>query len=80
MTALWSGGLDEVVHQPQHILFIPQVAEGVVSIRLLQVHQVQHTDVIALTFEVSARGGQHLHLGVRNDIIGVGLQDVWLHI
>ena len=80
MAALWRGGLDEIVHQPQHILFVPQVAEGIVSVRLLQVDEVQHPDVIALALEVAARGSQHLHFGVCNDIIGVGLQDIWLHI
>ena len=32
MAALWRGGLDEVIDQPQGVLLVPQVAEGVVAV------------------------------------------------
>ena len=80
MAALGGGGLDEIVHQFEGVLFIPDIAEGVVTVTLCQVDQIQHPDVIALAFEIPTSGQQHLRFGVGDDIVGVGLQDVWLHI
>ena len=32
MAALWRGGLDQVIDQLQHVLFIPQIAERIITI------------------------------------------------
>ena len=56
MAVLGGGGLDKVIDQTQGVLFVPQVAEGVVPIRLLQVHQVEYANVIALAFQPAAGG------------------------
>ena len=80
VTPFWRSGLDQVVHQPEGVLLIPQIAEGVVPVRLLQVDQIQHPDVVAVLFQPASGGDQHLHFRVGNDIIGVGLQDVGNHI
>ena len=76
MAVLWRGGLNEVVDQPQGVLFVPDIAEGVVSVRLFQVDKVQHPHVVALAFEVAAGGGEYLHFGVCDYIVGVRLQNV----
>ena len=60
MAALGRGGLDEIIHQPQGILLIPQIAEGIVSIRLLQVDQIQYPDVVAVLLQPASGGNQHL--------------------
>ena len=57
MAALGCGGLDEIIHQLEGVLFVPEIAEGVIAVRLLQVDQIQHPDVIALAFEVAPGGG-----------------------
>ena len=80
MTALGRGCLDQRIHQLQCVFFIPQVAKGVITVRLFQIHKIQHPDVIAPFFQVSARVGQDFHFRVRDHIIGIGLQDVGLHI
>ena len=73
MAALGRGRLDQRIHQLQCVFFIPQVAEGVIAVRLFQIHKIQHPDVIALLFQVSARVGQDFHFRVRDHIIGIGL-------
>ena len=80
MAALWCGSLDEVIDQLEDIFFISQIAEWVVSVRLLQVDQVEHPDVIPFAFQPSSCRSEHLHLRVGHDIIGVGRQNVWFHI
>ena len=59
VAALRRGGLDQVIDQLQYILFVAQVAERVISVRLFQIHKVQNAHVIALLLEVAARGKQH---------------------
>ena len=73
MAALGRGRLDQRIHQLQSVFLVPQVAEGVIAVRLLQIYKVQHADVIALLFQVSARVGQDFHFRVRDHIIGIGL-------
>ena len=80
MAALWCGSLDEIIDQLEDIFFISQIAEWVVSVRLLQVDQVEHPDFIPFAFQPSSGGCEHLHFRVSDDIIGVGLQDVWFDI
>ena len=60
VAALWGGRLDQVIDQLQHVLFVAQIAERVVAVRLFQIHKVQNAHVVALLFEVTARGKQHL--------------------
>lgn len=60
MTPLGRGGLNEIVHQLQSVFFVPQVAEWIVSVGLLQIHKVQHPDIVPLAFEVAACSSQHL--------------------
>ena len=76
MAALRRGGLDQVIDQLQHILFVAQVAERIVAVRLFQIHKVQNAHVVALLFEIAARGKQHFRFGVCYDIIGVCGQDI----
>ena len=59
VTALRRGGLDQVIDQLQHVLFVAQIAEWIVAVRLFQIHKVQNAHVVALLFEVTARGKQH---------------------
>ena len=80
MIALGRGGLNEIVHQTQGIFFIPNVPEWIISVALLQVYQIQDPDVISVLLQPAARGKQDLRLRVRDHIICIGLQDVWLHI
>lgn len=80
MTALGRGCLDQRIHQLQCVFFIPQVAKGVITVRLFQIHKIQHPDVIAPFFQVSTCVGQNFHFRVRDHIIGIGLQDVGLDI
>ena len=79
VAALRRGGLDQVVDQLQHVLFVAQIAEWIIAVRLLQIHKVQNAHVVALLFEVAARGKQHFRFGVCYDIIGVCGQDVRQH-
>ena len=79
VAALWRGGLDQVIDQFQHVLFVAQVAERIVAVRLFQIHKVQNAHVIALLFEIAARGKQHFRFGVCYDIIGVCGQDIRQH-
>ena len=58
VAALWGGGLDQVIDQLQHVLFVAQIAERIVAVRLFQIHKVQNAHVIALLLEVAARGKQ----------------------
>ena len=76
MAVLGCCGLNEVIDKPQGILLVPDIAEGVVSVRLLQIDKVQHPHIVALAFEVAAGGSQHLHFGIGDHIVGVGLQNV----
>ena len=78
-SALRGGGLDQVIDQFQHILFVAQIAEWIVAVRLFQIHKVQNAHVVALLFEVAARGKQHFRFGVCYDIIGVCGQDIRQH-
>ena len=80
MSFLGRGGFDQVVHQLQSVVFIADVPEGVVPIRLIQIDQIQHPDVIALTFQISSGGEKDFRLGVGDDIVAVGLQNIGLHI
>ena len=80
MAALWCGSLDEIINQLEDIFFISQIAEWVIPVRLLQVDQIEYSDVISLAFQPPSGGCEHLHFRVGNDIIGVGLQNVWFHI
>jgi len=73
MAALGRGCLNQRVHQLQCVFFIPQVAEGIIAVRLLQIDEVQHADVIALLFQIPSGCGQHLHLRICNDIVRIGL-------
>ena len=59
VAALRRGGLDQVIDQLQHVLFVAQIAEWIVAVRLFQIHKVQNAHVVALLFEVTARGKQH---------------------
>lgn len=68
------------IDQLEDIFFVSQIAEWVVSVRLLQVDQVEHPDVISFAFQPPSGRSEHLHFRVSNDIIGVGLQNVWFHI
>ena len=79
MAALRRGGLDQVVDQLQHVLFVAQIAERIVTVRLFQIHKVQNAHVVALLFEIAARGKQHFRFGVCYDIIGVCGQDIRQH-
>ena len=59
MAAFGRGRLDQRIHQLQSIFLVPQVAEGVIAVRLLQIYKVQHADVIAPFFQVSTCVGQN---------------------
>ena len=80
MAALRSGGLDEIVHQLEGVLLIPQIAEGVVAVALRQVDQIEHPDLVSVLLQPAACGGEHLLFRVRDHIVGIGLQDVGLDI
>ena len=79
MAALRRGGLDQVIDQLQHVFFIPQIAEGVISVRLLQIHKVQNAHIVALLFEITAGCKQDFGFGVRDDIIRVRGEDIGQH-
>jgi len=59
VAALRRGGLDQVIDQLQHVFFVAQVAERIVAVRLFQIHKVQNAHIVALLFEITARGKQH---------------------
>ena len=80
MAALGRGSLDQVVHQLQCVLFVPEIAEGIVAVGLAEVDQIQHPNFIAFAFEVAAGGQQHFRLGIGDHVIGVGLQNVGQYI
>ena len=80
MAALGRGSLDQVVHQLQCVLLISEIAEGIVAVGLAEVDQIQHPNFIAFAFEVAAGGKENFRFRVSNDIVGVGLQNVWEHI
>ena len=80
MAAIRRGGLDQIVHQLQRVLFIPEVAEGIVAVGLAEIDQIQHPNLVAFAFEVAAGSQQHLTLGVGDHIVGVGFQNVGQHI
>ena len=80
VTALGRRCLDQRVHQLQRVLFIPQIAERVIAVRLRQIHQIQHPDVVSLPLQIPSGGGQHLHLRVRDHIVAVCFQNVGLDI
>lgn len=56
------------------------LAERVIAVRLRQIHQIQHSDVVSLPFQIPSGGGQHLHLRVRDHIVAVCFQNVGLDI
>lgn len=64
MASLGGCGLDEIGHQLQHILVIPEIHEGIVSIALGKVHKVEDANVVPLAFEEAARGIEDFHLGI----------------
>ena len=80
MTALGHRGLDQRVDQLQRVLFIPQIVERIIAVRLRQIHQIQHSDVVSLPFQIPSGGGQHLHLRVRDHIVAVCFQNIGLDI
>ena len=80
MAPLGRGSLDQVVHQLQRVLFVPEIAEGIVAVGFAEVDQIQHPNFIAFAFEVATGGKENFRFRVSNDIIGVGLQNVWEHI
>ena len=80
MSFLGRGGFNQVVHQLQSVVFIADVPERVIPVRLVQIDQIQHPDVIALAFQVASGGEEYFRLGVGDNIVAVGLQNVGLHI
>ena len=74
------GSLDQIVHQAQSVLFIPQVAEGIIAVALLQIHQIQDPDIVAVLLQPAACGKEDLTFGVCDNIIGVSFQNVRFHI
>ena len=80
MAVLGCGCLNKIIDQPQGILFVPQVAERVVPIRLLQIHQIEYPDVIALAFQPAAGGQQDLRFWICNYIVGICLQHIGFYI
>ena len=80
MIALGRSGLNQIIYQPQGVLFVPNVAKRIISVALLQIDEIQYPDVVSVLLQPAARGQQDLALGVRDHIICVRLQDVGLHI
>ena len=80
MASLGCGGLNQIVYQPQGVFFIPDIPERIISIALLQVHQIQDSDVIAVLLQPAARSKQDLGFRVRDNIVCVRFQNVWLHV
>ena len=62
------GRLNQIGHQPQHIRLIFNIYEGIISVRLLHVDQIQNTNVIAIGLENIARTVEHLLFGIGDDI------------
>ena len=79
VAALRGGRLDQVIDQLQYVLFVAQIAEWIVAVRLFQIHKVQNAHIVALLFEVAARGKQHFGFWVRNDVVRVCGQDIRQH-
>ena len=69
------GVADQVRNEPQHILIVPDIAEGIVPVRSGEVHQVEHPDRVPLLYEQMAHGGQDLALGVGDHIAAITLHD-----
>ena len=46
LAALRRGGLKEVGHKPLHVVVIPQVHKGVVTMAAVHIQKVQHPDLI----------------------------------
>ena len=80
MASLGRGSVDQVVHQLQRVLFIPEIAEGIVAVGLAEIDEIQNPNFIALAFEVAAGGKEDFGFRVSNHIVGVGLQNVGQHI
>ena len=71
------GVADQVRNEPQHVLIVPDVAEGVVAVRSGEIHQVEHPDRVPLLDQQMAYGGQDLALRVGDHIAAITLHDPW---
>ena len=69
--ALWSGVLDEIVNQLEHVRVFADIAKGVVAIRFRRVNQVKDAQHIPLLQKQIPNGAEHFPLRVSDDKTGV---------
>ena len=55
LAALGRRTLKEVRHKPLHIVIVPEIHEGVITMAALHIQQIQHTHFIALLFQQITR-------------------------
>ena len=78
--AFWRGTLEQVRHQPLHIVVIPEVDKGVITMAALHVQQIQHTHFIAFLLQQIARIPRQLSFRIEDNKAGVCLAEVGLGI
>ena len=78
--SLGRGVLEQVGCQLLHIIVCLEIDKGIVAMAFFHVDQVDHLDVIALSFQQVSRVSQELALRVKAYKGCVGVHDVWLGI
>ena len=75
---LWSGVLDEIIDQLEHVRVLAYVAKRVVAVRFCRIDQVEHTQHIALLQEQVSNSAEHFALWISDDKAGICKHKIWL--
>ena len=76
LAALGGRALKEVGHQTLHIVIVPEIDEGVITVAALHVQQIQHPHFIALLLQQITGIPDQLALRIEDHKAGVGLAEI----
>ena len=76
LRAFRRGTFKEVRHKPLHIVIVPEIHEGVITMAALHVQQIQHTHFIPFLLQQIARIPRQLSFRIKNNKAGVRLAEV----
>ena len=80
LAALGRRTLKKVCHKALHIVIIPEIDKGVITMAALHVQQIQHTHFIAFLLQQITRIPCQLSFRIEDNKAGVGLAEVGLGI
>ena len=76
LAALGGRALKEIGHQALHIVIIPEIDKGVITVAALHVQQIQHPHLVAFLLQEITGIPDQLALRIENHKAGVGLTEI----